>query len=218
MVTKDNTYSEEAFEDLRLSAPAAVRNRDVILPVLRDLLPKEGSCLEIASGTGEHAAHFAPALAPLGWQASEREGRLLQSIDAHLAVAREQSPFEHRRALLLDLLAEESWDGVGCYDAIFSANMTHIAHWDVTRQLFRLSEQCLKPGGLLLLYGPFFWKGREAVESNLNFDLSLRQRNEDWGIRYFEDLNDLARESSLTFRQERAMPANNFVLVYERQA
>jgi len=197
--------------DPRNHSPAAERNRAPILAQLQRLLPAQGSALEIASGTGQHAAFFAAALPAWRWQPSDGDPRSAPSIAAWCeGLANVQAP------LHLDVLAG-SWPGVPAHvDAIFCANMLHISAWPVCAALMRGAARHLPAQGLLLLYGPFIVDGEATADSNLAFDADLRTRNPAWGLRRLHDVQQQAAAQGLTLRERIAMPANNLLLVFVR--
>lgn len=171
-----------------LHAPAASRNRDPILAVLARVLPGEGSVLEVASGTGEHAVHFARALPRLTWQPSDPDPAMRASIAAHA-----------RAAGLPNLLAplpldarEPGWP-LSRADAVVSINMIHIAPWSAALGLLAGAGSLLPEGGCLVLYGPFRVEGVEIAPSNAAFDASLRARDLEWGLR---ELGAVAAEAA----------------------
>jgi SAM-dependent methyltransferase len=195
----------------RRHAPATVRNRDPILAVLRRVLPRAGTVLEIGSGSGEHAAYFARALAPLRWQPSDRTADDFASIAAW---ARDGGAATVEPALILDATAD-AWP-VSHADAVFSANVTHIAPWSVTQGLLRGAARVLPRGGPLVLYGPFMRGGSHTAASNAAFDLELRGRDPSWGIRDLAAVITEARQHGLDVDETVDMPANNLTLVMRR--
>lgn len=195
---------------MKQSAPAAERNRDPILEVLREVLADRRRVLEIGSGTGEHAAWFAPRLPHLAWQPSDMPGRL-DSIEAWRAQAQAENlaaPLE------LDLLGERP-PGLEA-DAVVCINTVHIVSWRGVEALARLAGELLPRGGVLYLYGPFRYTARALEPSNQQFDRWLRSRDPDSGIRLFEDLDALARDNGLVHEGDRPMPANNRSLWWRR--
>lgn len=192
-------------------APATTRNREPILAVLDRVLPDTGLVLEIASGTGEHAAYFAPQLRGVIWQPTDVDPAALDSIAAWTA---ELGVPNIRAPLLLDVTAP-SWP-VESADAIFCANMIHIAPWEATLGLVRGAGRILPAGGLLVLYGPFMIDHRHTAPSNAAFDESLRSRNAAWGVRDLGDVAEAAGAHGLALLERVEMPANNFIVVFER--
>jgi SAM-dependent methyltransferase len=194
-------------------SPAADRNKDPILAVLRRVLPPRGSALEIASGTGQHAAAFAAALPDWTWQPTEAEPAMVTAIAERTAgLANVRAP------VLLDVMAPE-WPSPAApfadrFDAVFCANMLHIAPWPASAGLMRGAARALVPGGLLVTYGPYLEDDVPTAPSNLAFDQDLRQRNAAWGIRRLEDVAEEARLAGLALRERHAMPANNLLLVF----
>lgn len=194
----------------RHSAPAE-RNRAPILAELKRLLPPRGVALEIASGTGQHAAHFAAALPGWQWQPSDGDPRSLASIAAWCeGIANVRPP------LALDVLAAD-WPGApAAIDAMFCANMIHISPWSATPALMQRAARHLSATGVLILYGPYIVDGEPTVASNLAFDADLRARNPNWGLRRLADVEQQAAASGLHLRERVAMPANNALLVFAR--
>jgi cyclopropane fatty-acyl-phospholipid synthase-like methyltransferase len=188
---------------------ACERNKDPILEKLREHFAAATRVLEIGSGTGQHALHFAAALPQLAWQTSEVPGQL-DAVRAWLAargLPNVLAPIE------LDVRGE--WPA-GSFDAIFSANTLHIMGWDGVCALFRGVARCLAPGGVLAIYGPFNYGGRHTSDSNAAFDDLLRRRDPASGIRDREAVEELARAAGLAPVADHAMPANNRLLVWAR--
>lgn len=201
---------------LRLHAPAAERNREPILAVLRKVLPEAGTVLEIASGTGQHAEFFAAALPHLVWQPTDPDPQALASIavrvaDAALPNLRAPLPLDVRTA---------SWplDGTSGLDAVVCINMIHISPWEAGRALIDGVAQRLNPGGVLVLYGPYRRNGAHTAPSNEAFDAQLRQRDAAWGVRDLEDVDALAQAAGFDAAQVVEMPANNLCVVFRRRA
>lgn len=190
-------------------APAAQRNRGPILEVLRRVLPARGTVLEIASGTGQHVSFFAAALPELTWQPSERDPDDFDSIEAWTSAAGLGNVLP---PLQLDV-TEEPWP-VDRVDAIFNANMIHISPWAACVGLLRGAGRHLRPGGVLVLYGPYRIGGQHTAPSNAAFDLDLRARHPDWGVRDLEAVVELAESNGLHFEERVAMPANNQIVVF----
>lgn len=189
------------------NAPSTEKNRDPILAVLRELFADRRNVLEIGSGTGQHAIHFCAQLPHLTWQTSDRPD-FLPGIRAWLAEAALPNvlpPCE------FDVLG--SWPN-GRYDGVYSANTLHIMSWAAVEALFAGLPTVLKPGGLLLIYGPFMVDGRHISESNAAFDQSLREKAPHQGVRDVAAVDALARQSRLELVEQRAMPSNNFVLLW----
>jgi Protein of unknown function (DUF938) len=198
---------------VKLCWPAPERNKHAIFAVLRRVLPESGSLLELASGSGQHAAHFARGLPGWTWIPSDLDRDNLASIAAYRA---EAGPTNLAEPRALDVCSPD-W-GVDTLDAAFNANMLHISSWACCLGLFLGLSRHLRAGGLLVLYGPFFEADVPTAPSNLAFDASLRRQNPEWGVR---DLTAVAREAAsagLRLRERVAMPANNLCLVFERGA
>lgn len=199
--------------DGALTAPAVARNREPILAVLRRILPAQGTVLEIASGSGEHAVHFAAALPHLVWQPADLDPDALRSIAAYRAAARLPNLLP---PLALDA-ASPDWP-VTHADAVVSINMIHIAPWSAAQGLMAGAERILAAGDVLYLYGPFKEDGQHTAPSNAAFDSNLRQRNPQWGVRDVGDVCNLAQQHGLALVERVTMPANNLSLVFRYRA
>ena len=199
--------------DPRRHSPAADRNKGPILAELLRLLPAQGVALEIASGTGQHAAHFAAALPGWNWQPADADPGALASTAAWCEGLANVAP-----ALQLDVLASP-WAGVPeRIDALFCANLLHIAPWVACAALMQGAARHLAPGGLLLTYGPYLVDGEPVAPGNLAFDSDLRARNPDWGLRRLGEVVATAQGAGLRLRERVVMPANNLLLVWGRAA
>ena len=188
---------------------ACERNKAPILEELRDLYADVRTVLEVGSGTGQHAAHFAAALPQLVWQASDVADNLpgiRQWID-EARLPNLPAP--------LELDVDRPWPA-GRYDAIYSANTLHIMGWPQVRALFAALPQALRPRGLFSVYGPFNRDGAFSSDSNRSFDASLRAADPRRGIRDFEAVDALAQASGLQLLADVAMPANNRLLTWRR--
>jgi SAM-dependent methyltransferase len=196
---------------MRRQAPAAARNRDPILEVLRRHLPAEGLVLEIASGSGEHAVHFAEALPGLAFQPSDPDPVARASIDGWA----DASGLKNLRpALALDVTSRP-WP-IERADAVMCLNMIHIAPWEAAVGLIAGAARLLPPEGRLYLYGPYRRDGRPTAPSNEAFDRDLRRRNPAWGVRDLEAVTALAETQGFTAPEITEMPANNLSLVFRR--
>jgi len=192
-------------------APAAERNRQPILDVLRRVLPTAGLVLEVASGTGQHAIFFSEHLSALRWQPTDASSEALLSIGAWVEeVGRENllSPLE------LDVRWQR-WPIVKA-DALLCINMIHISPWETTEALFRGAGELLANGSHLITYGPYRLHGEHTAPSNAAFDESLRSRNARWGVRDIEELTDLGARTGFALEEQVSMPANNMTLVWTR--
>lgn len=192
------------------TAPAAERNKQPILEVLRPLLPDAGDVLEIASGTGQHICHFAQAMPGIRWQPTEPGAEDRATIAERISQA---GLANVAPPLSLDVCAD--WPVIGPYDAVVCINMVHISPWAATEALMRGAAAVLSPRGHLLLYGPYLENGT-AVPSNLEFDASLKRRNAEWGLRDLEAVTRLAAMHGLQRQQVVRMPANNLTVVFTR--
>lgn len=197
-------------DDARLYAPAAARNREPILGVLRRHLPQQGLVLEIASGSGEHIVHFAQASPPgLIFQPSDPDAAARASIDAWTDTLGLPNI---RPAIALDA-ASPDWP-IAVSDAIICINMIHIAPWAAAVGLIRGAARILPPGGMLYLYGPYRRDGRHTASSNEQFDEGLRRRNPSWGVRDIEAVTALAAGEGFAPPIVEDMPANNLSLIF----
>jgi SAM-dependent methyltransferase len=204
-------FYEAPSTEGRRKAPAASRNRDPIILVLKDWLPETGLVLELASGTGEHALHFARTFPNLDWQPTDPDPRALESIAAwqqDVNLANLKSP--------LKLDARESDWPTERADAILSINMVHICPWEAALGLLDGANRLLAPGAPLILYGPWIEAETDTAPSNLAFDSMLRARDPCWGLREVEALATEARVRGLSLIERRAMPANNLMLLLRR--
>jgi SAM-dependent methyltransferase len=192
--------------------PAPERNKRVLLEVLARVLPAHGgTLLEIASGSGQHASFFAAELLAWTIQPSDVDPDNLASISAYVAEARLPNL---RAPIALDVLAAE-WN-TRSIDAVFCANMIHIAPWACCEGLIAGAGRHLKPDGTFVLYGPFSFGGVHTSESNVAFDASLKARDARWGVRDADEVIALAARAGLRFVERVAMPANNQTLVFTR--
>lgn len=194
-----------------LQSAAAERNKQPIADVLAHVLPAEGLVLEIASGTGQHAEHFARSLPALTWQPSEADAERLPALAERV-----------RRAALpnleppLELDVHHALPTLGPVAAVVCINMIHIAPWSACEALLKHASALLSPGAPLVLYGPFMRDGTHTAPSNAAFDTSLRARNAAWGVRDLTDVDHLARLSGFALQVTIAMPANNLCVVWRR--
>ena len=201
-----------------LHSPAADRNKAPILEQLLRVLPASGMALEVASGSGQHVAHFAAALAGWRWQPTDGDARSPASIDAWCA-----GLVNVRPALRLDVLDEASVAALALalsepVDALYCANMLHISPWATCAALMQLAARHLAPQGLLVLYGPYLEADVLTSPGNMAFDADLRERDPSWGIRQLADVLAQAAAVGLHLRERLAMPANNLLLVLARDA
>lgn len=189
---------------------AASRNKDVILEVLRDVLPGSGRVLEIASGSGLHTMHFAASLPNLQWQPSDIGHENLNSINAW----RNDAALDNvNEPIALDV-TEDDWQMDA--DAIVCINMIHIAPWPCCLGLLNGGGRHLPEGGILYLYGPFKVGGHHTAPTNESFDQSLRMQNPDWGVRNLDDVALEARRQGLHLVKTVKMPANNLSVIFRK--
>ncbi|MBI2255436.1 MAG: DUF938 domain-containing protein [Proteobacteria bacterium] len=200
------------MSDPRQSAPAAQRNRDPILDILRRTLPESGTVLEIASGSGEHVIHFARALPDLTFQPSDAHVDSLKSVAAWIASSGTPNILP---PLHLDVMADK-WP-IAAADAVICINMIHISPWDATKALMCGAADCLVSGAPLYLYGPYKRHQQHTAPSNAAFDAQLRARNPDWGVRDLGDVAACAAAAGFSAPEAFEMPANNLSVVFRRR-
>ncbi|QUT08286.1 DUF938 domain-containing protein [Sphingobium phenoxybenzoativorans] len=193
-------------------APATLRNRDAIVEVLRAILPDRGLVLEVASGSGEHAVHFARAFPALDWQPSDPDPAALASIAAWSG----EAGLSNLRSPLKIDASTGIWQ-VDRADAVLCINMIHISPWAATAGLMRGAGAVLPPGGVLYLYGPFIRTGVPTAPSNMDFDQSLRERDPAWGLRDLDAVIGIATEAGLACVTVVDMPANNLSVMFRRK-
>lgn len=194
----------------RPDAPAARRNRDVILEVLAEELRDARSVLEIGSGTGQHAIHFGASLPDLQWQTSDRR----QNHDGINAWIESSGLTNVKAPLELDVLQTTTVDRI--YDAVYSANTAHIMSYPAVERMFALVGNTLQAGGRFCLYGPFNMNGQFTSESNEQFDRSLRSQDPQMGIRELTGLDQLGSDNEMEQVRRFAMPANNMLVVWQK--
>jgi SAM-dependent methyltransferase len=194
---------------MKRHAPAVERNREPIAAVLTEELPAEGVVLEVASGTGEHAVHFARTYPRLTWQPSDPDPEALESIAAWRA---EEGLANLREPVLLDAAAA-GWP-VNAADAVLCINMIHISPLVATEGLLAGAAALLAPGAPLIVYGPYLEADVETAPSNLDFDAWLKRRDPGFGLRRAEWLDEQAAAHGFARTRRVAMPANNLMLVY----
>jgi len=203
-------YSKNYRINMKPFAESSEQNWKPIFSVIQPLLASSDSVLEVGSGTGQHAIYFSELLPHLTWQCSDRlenhAGINMWIEDAGLNNV--LPPLE------LDTLRSH-WPDTG-YDAIFSANTVHIMSWGAVEAFFAGAGKCLKSGGKLLLYGPFNYHGKYTSDSNARFDEWLKQRDPQSGIRDFEELDRLARQTGLELAEDYEMPVNNRLLFWKK--
>ena len=192
-------------------SPACERNQDAILAVLREHFADRTRVLEIGSGTGQHAVHFAAALPQLIWQASDVPANL-PGIGQWLGEARHPNT---PPPLAFDI---NGTPPEGRYDAVFSANTLHIMTWGDVQRLFETLPALMHERALLTVYGPFKYAGAFTVPSDAAFDASLRVDHPQRGIRDAEAVDALARAAGLVQIDDRAMPANNRCITWRRSS
>ena len=198
-------------------SPAAERNQQPILERLLALLPAQGSALEIASGPGQHVVWFAEHMPGWHWQPTENDASLIAAVNARVRLAGLQTRVRPAQALDVTRLPWQLGAPQQRFDAIFCANLLHIAPWAACSGLMQGAAQCLAPDGVLITYGPYLERGVPTSPGNQSFDTSLRASQPDWGLRQLDAVAQQAQATGLQLRERHAMPANNLLLVWARE-
>lgn len=207
---KDEPKQPSPGNSPAISAPAALRNREVIADALGGFLPEQGSILELASGTGEHVCLFAERYDRLTWQATDMEPTRLESIAAHASKVSLPNLLPPRHLNV----TETDWHAMSA-DVIIAINLLHVAPKAVSDAVLRGAAQVLGPGGVLCIYGPFTLNGVFNTDSNRQFNDYLREQNPEWGLRDIADIDAIAEGLSMVRTALQDMPANNFLVVYQ---
>mgnify|MGYP003592963700 CR=1 FL=1 len=208
--------------DERLSSPSVARNRDPILEVLRPLCEARQRddapvcVLELASGSGEHAVHFARSLPHVTWQPSDLDLASLASIDAWRLQAKVTNMLPPLRLDATDTWRLPAMGDGAHYDGVVCINMIHISPWEATLGLFDNARRALEDGGFVLLYGPYRQGGKHTAESNARFDASLRVRDARWGVRCLDEVTAVAAARGFTRERVVEMPRDNLCVAFSR--
>lgn len=193
------------------SYPSTARNQFFILEVLRRYLPKNGTVLETASGTGEHVSFFCGEFPELIWQPSDKTDELFWAIRERIYDSENV-----KEPIVIDLSVESFTVMKNDYVGVVNINMIHIAPWEACIGLFRMAEKVITAKGIVYLYGPFKQRGQHTSESNKNFDLSLRAQNTSWGVRNLEDVQRVAETFGFYHFFTHEMPANNKSIIFKK--
>lgn len=196
-------------EAAKLYSPSAGRNQSAIGEILVNRLPRGARVLEIASGTGEHAAHICSLREDIIWQCSDPDAASRESQNAWGA----ERPGQMPPSLEINTMAEAWWSDLSEYDAIFCANMIHIAPWEAALGLAAGAEKLLNDAGTLFLYGPFL-EGGTTAESNLQFDKNLQTRNPAWGVRDLQSVKHIFADAGFNSVARIVMPKENRLLIF----
>ena len=192
-------------------AESCAQNQQVILDVLKTLLTDAGTVLEIGSGTGQHAVFFTQHMPHLNWQPSDL-------LDQHAGMQMWLNEVEHNRINSpLEINVDEGPWAVKDVDYVYTANTTHIISSSQAENMLRHIGSSLKPGGLFIQYGPFNYNGNYTSESNARFDVWLKQRDSNSGIKHFETMQQQANENGMVLIKDIEMPANNRILVWRKK-
>lgn len=208
----------EKTGDGRQYSPSSQRNGRYILDVLKKVLPKEGTVLEIASGTGEHAAFFAPEFSHLTWQPSDPADDKIESIKAWIAII----PSPNLLPPIAIDAASDQWPVENQkvtppITAIVCINMIHVSPWAAGQGLIAAAGRILKKGGVLYFYGAYMVDGHHTAPSNVEFDKMIRKTDSRWGLRDIRDVEKEANKQGLILKDVIPMPANNFSVVFEKE-
>ena len=190
---------------------ACERNKDSILEVLRVRFAGRAQVLEVGSGTGQHAVHFARALPHLVWHPTEQLAYLADLAER----VKLEGPDNLRAPRVLDV-RQALWP-LRNVDAMFTANTLHIMSWPEVTALFAGIGTVLAPGGVLCVYGPFRYAGKYTSDSNRDFDRMLQERDPLSGIRDVEDITVLAGQYGVRMLSDHDLPANNRLLVFAKE-
>ncbi|ACB94942.1 DUF938 domain-containing protein [Beijerinckia indica] len=228
--------TEEAIKDLVKEAPivdeprppcdpyplspyvawAGRRNRDPILGVFKTLFPKDGSVLELASGSGAHVNYFAPHFPEVSFHPSDYDTKVFETIKQTRDTQNNKNVDD---PILIDLTKPDTWVNAQArlYDAIFVINLFQVAPLSIAEGIAELASKVLKPGGFLAIYGPFKVDGRYTTASNQNFDEEILSKNvPEWGLKDVRDLEKIAAGHKLVLKKQLDLPANNFILLFSR--
>ncbi len=213
-MAKDPIHLENRTETgARIYSPSAGRNQKPIADILLDVLPQNASVLEIAAGTGEHAVHMCQRRPDLIWQPSDPDERSRASQNAW----RDDIGEQMRPSLFIDTTLPKWWQDLPRFNAIFCANMIHIAPWEAALGLAKGAGQIIEKGGKVCLYGPFK-EGDKTAPSNLDFDKSLKNRNSDWGVRELDSVKHIFADQGFNLTARVVMPKENRILIFSHMS
>jgi len=200
---------------LRKTSISATRNAAHIQQILKKVLPKYGSVLEIGSGTGQHSIVFAEALPSLKWIPSDADNLNFDSINGWRQLAVNNTPDTPR---LIDASSGNWFFNVNDnITSIVVINVIHISPWSVTKGILKGAQKILPRGGVLYFYGPFIQDNIATAHSNLAFDNYLKTENSSWGLRNLKEIESLAKEHSLVLEPVIKMPANNLSVIFKKK-
>ena len=203
--------------DNRLFFPAAKRNKTFIGDVLSRIIQKNGSILEIGSGSGEHGVAFQKRFPETIWQTSDPDLRHRQSISSWILYEKLNMKMPQPLAIDVEITPWEiSSDLALSLQVIVSINLIHISSWNCTRSLFKESGKLLSNGKYLMLYGPFKIDNEHISQSNYLFDKSLKMQNKNWGVRNLDEVNKEAYNNGFAQKELICMPANNLSIIYKK--
>lgn len=194
-------------------SPAAERNKSFIFEALNPYLPRGARVLEIASGTGQHAAYICQQRPDIVWQPTDPDPLALQSIESFRLELELNAMLE---PLAFNIMGDRPSAIAGPYDLLVNINMIHISPWKACLGLLDNSAELLKTNGTLYFYGPFFQKDVETAPSNIDFDRSLRKRDPLWGLRNLDDVVSEAERRGFRLQKVLPMPANNLSVIFQK--
>lgn len=213
-MTKDPIHLEDrAAQADRLFSPSAGRNSEPIGDKLDGVLSRGARILEIASGTGEHAAHMCSRRDDIIWQCSDPDATSRASQDSWA----KDCPGQMLPSLEIDTTRPNWWVDLGEYEAMYCANMIHIAPWEAAVGLAKGAQALIAPKGVMCLYGPFK-EGTDTAPSNLEFDENLKRRNPAWGVRDLDSVKHIFADAGFNACTRIVMPKNNRLLIFTRPA
>lgn len=215
---KLSDLAQSKMSSRKMNYPSADRNKIHILEVLKKHLKTDGQgkVLELASGTGQHCSYFGTHFPNLEFQPSDIESSLFDSITAYA----DDTPTKNiRHPVKLDVSASniEDWNLNEIFDYIICVNLIHVSPIECSIGLFRNGSKIMKPGGLIITYGAYAYKGVIEPQSNIDFDRSIRSQQPNWGLRDIIDLEKIAHEYGIVLKHKYDMPSNNKCLVWEKQ-
>ena len=197
----------------RIFSPSAGRNQAAIGDILSKHLPEKAAVLEIASGTGEHAVHNCLRRPDISWQPSDPDARSRESQNAWAS----ECPGQIAQSLDIDTALPEWWQEMDPFNALFCANMIHIAPWEAALGMAQGAGALIPPGGLAILYGPFK-EGADTAPSNLAFDQSLQARNPAWGVRELDSVKHIFADVGFNLTARIVMPKENRTLIFSKMS
>ncbi len=212
VASTSNPMQERCMDADIQHAPAAERNKEPIVRVLRQYLPKTGLAFEVAGGTGQHIVHLASQFPDVMWRSSDADESSVRSITARV----EKAALPNIHAPILLDVRKGPWPEEQV-ELLLNINMLHISPWSCALGLLDGAATCVSPGGFLFMYGPYLINGSPTSESNRAFDAMLRERDPRWGLRDLTEVLQEARRRGFVHVCTVPMPANNFSVVLQKR-